>query len=199
MRLILFLFLLNIFCVRSQLYLFNGLPDSTFYFNVCNSFFVNEGIPMSMDGMFLITRTQDPKVYAVTLNQQKDTPESIIYIVKFLENPETQEQEKVVIDKFPIKIVKENPVDSLCLVNLSTNSNSDDIELKWCGDFNRGLVIVEYDISFLNQVYSVKSSQLTKEIKNKLYNLAKGQEIKTRIVSKDLLNKYSVHKQSWIK
>ncbi|MBM3429904.1 MAG: hypothetical protein FJX99_02840 [Bacteroidetes bacterium] len=198
MRLILVVFLVSHHIGFSQKYLFNGKTDSVFYQNTTNSFFVKQGVPMSMDGSLLISKTADPKTFAVKVAQAQ-TQESTIYILLYLENPETSEQEKVVIDKFLIHIKNDYPGDSLCLVGLNEKNNPKEIELNICGPLERGLILLEYDILFENQAYSVKSGTLTDEIRKKLASLPTGKEVIISALCRDLLNNTISIKQKLFK
>ena len=198
MRLIIVVFLVSHQISFSQKYLFNGKTDSVFYQNTTNSFFVKQGVPMSMDGSLLIFKTDDPKTYAIKVSQAQ-TLESTIYILLYLENPETSEQEKVVIDKFPIHIKNDYPGDSLCVFELNEKNNSKEIELKICGPLERGLILLEYDIMFENQAYSVKSSELTDELRNRLAILPAGKEVIISALCRDLLNNTIRIKQKLVK
>ena len=70
------------------------------------------------DRSLLVSRTADPKTFAVKAAQDQ-TQRSTIYFLLYLENPETSEQEKEVMDKFLIHVKHVYPVDSLCLVGLN--------------------------------------------------------------------------------
>jgi hypothetical protein len=198
MRLILVVFLVSHHIGFSQKYLFNGKTDSVFYQNTTNSFFVKQGVPMSMDGSLLISKTADPKTFAVKVAQAQ-TQESTIYILLYLENPETLEDEKVIIDKFPVYIKSGFSGDSLCLLGLNEKNNPIGIELKICGPLERGLTLLEYDIMFDNQVYSVKSSSLTDELRKKLALLPVGKEVVVSALFRDLLNNTIRIKQKLVK
>lgn len=198
MRLVLLLLTVSYQIAFSQKYLFNGKTDSVFYQNTTNSLFVKHGIPMSMDGNLLISKTDDPKTYAVKVAKNQ-TPEAIIYILLYLENPETLEDEKVVIDKFPVYIKSDFSGDSLCLLGLNEKNNPLGIELKICGPLERGLTLLEYDIMFDNQAYSVKSSSLTDELRKKLALLPVGKEVVISALCRDLLNNTTRIKQKLVK
>lgn len=198
MRLVLLLLTFSYQIAFSQKYLFNGKTDSVFYQNTTNSLFVKHGIPMSMDGALLISKTDDPKTYAVKVAKNQ-TLEAIIYILLYLENPETLEVEKVIIDKFPVYIKSGFPGDSLCLLGFNEKNNPLGIELKICGPLERGLTLLEYDIMFDNQVYSVKSSSLTDELRKKLALLPVGKEVVISALCRDLLNNTIRIKQKLVK
>ena len=143
---------------------------------------------MSMDGAVLIYSTEDPRVYAIKVNQLKQTEQAIIYILTYLQNPETQEQEKVFVDKFLVPIVEKEIKDSLCIENLSQELNPESIELKICGELNRGLKILEYELVLDNTVWAVKSNRLTDELRSQIFRLEKGNKITIKVMYKDLLN-----------
>lgn len=199
MRLIVFLLLLFPWLGFTQKYLFNGKTDSVFYKAITNTFLVKEGVPMSMDRILNISITEDPKLFTVVFSENQDVQESVVYIISYLENPETKEQEKVVIDKIPVRLRVDYPKDTICILNLKERENPDKIELKICGEYERGLKIISYEISFKNEVYSVKSGSLTNELRNKLLQLKTGEEITINVFYKDLLNKTDNVKQTIIK
>jgi len=199
MRLIVFLLLLFPWLGFTQKYLFNGKTDSVFYKAITNTFLVKEGVPMSMDRILNISITEDPKLFTVVFSENQDVQESVVYIISYLENPETKEQEKVVIDKIPVRLRVDYPKDTICILNLKERENPDKIELKICGEHERGLKIISYEISFKNEVYSVKSGSLTNELRNKLLQLKTGEEITINVLYKDLLNKTDNVKQTIIK
>ena len=188
MRLSLLLLILNCYYVTAQNYLFNGNGDTVLYKNVCNSFYIKTGVPMSMDGAVLIYSTEDPRVYAIKVNQLKQTEQAIIYILTYLQNPETDEQEKVFVDKLLVPIVEKEIKDSLCIENLSQELNIEGIELNICGELNRGLKILEYELVLDNTVWAVKSNRLTDEIRSQIFHLEKGNKITIKVTYKDLLN-----------
>ena len=188
MRLSLLLLILNCYYVTAQNYLFNGNSDTVLYKNVCNSFYIKTGVPMSMDGAVLIYSTEDPRVYAIKVNQLKQTEQAIIYILTYLQNPETHEQEKVFVDKLLVPIVEKEIKDSLCIENLSQELNIEGIELNICGELNRGLKILEYELVLDNTVWAVKSNRLTDEIRSQIFRLEKGNKITIKVMYKDLLN-----------
>lgn len=188
MRLSLLLLILNCYYVAAQNYLFNGNSDTVLYKNVCNSFYIKTGVPMSMDGAVLIYSTEDPRVYAIKVNQLEQTEQATIYILTYLQNPETHEQEKVFVDKLLVPIVEKEIKDSLCIENLSQELNIEGIELNICGELNRGLKILEYELVLENTVWAVKSNRLTDEIRSQIFRLEKGNKITIKVMYKDLLN-----------
>ena len=182
------LLILNCYYASAQNYLFNGNSDTVLYKNVCNGFYIKTGVPMSMDGAILIYSTEDPRVYAVKVNQLQQTEQAIIYILTYLQNPETHEQEKVFVDKLLVPIVEKEIKDSLCIENLSQELNPEGIELKFCGGLNRGLKILEYELIIDNKAWAVKSNRLTDELRSQIFLLEKGNKITIKVTYKDLLN-----------
>jgi hypothetical protein len=85
-------------------YRFNGSKDTAFLRDYANSFYTDKGFPVNLDGAFIIEPTKKHQTWSIhTLDTVRRTSATFI-IANYEFNPETQEREKVIIDKFTVKI-----------------------------------------------------------------------------------------------
>lgn len=85
-------------------YKFNGTKDTSFLRDYANSFYTEKGFPVNLDGAFIIESTKKHQTWSIhTLDTVRRTAATLI-IANYEINPETQEREKVILDKFIIKI-----------------------------------------------------------------------------------------------
>ena len=141
-----------IFCQVNYNYKFNGSKDTFFVRDYANSFYTDKGFPVNLDGAFIIEPTEKQKIWSVhTLDTVRRTSATFL-IVNYEINPETQEREKVIIDKFPVKIKGFlKPV--LWLGNSVSGEKIDTTAFNVHVEFDSDSVNAEYKIESFDLVY----------------------------------------------
>lgn len=141
-----------IFCQENYNYKFNGSKDTFFVRDYANSFYTDKGFPVNLDGAFIIEPTEKHQIWSVhTLDTVRRTSATFL-IVNYEINPETQEREKVIIDKFPVKIKGFlKPV--LWLGNSVSGEKIDTTAFNVHVEFDSDSVNAEYKIESFNLVY----------------------------------------------
>jgi hypothetical protein len=131
-------------------YKFNGSKDTFFLRDYTNSFYTDKGFPVNLDGAFIIEPTNKYQTWSIhTLDTVRRTSATFI-IANYEINPLTQEREKVIIDKFKVRIKGSmNPV--LWLGNSVSGEKIDTTA------FN---VHVEFDSDSVNAEYKIESFEL---------------------------------------
>lgn len=141
-----------IFCQENYNYKFNGSKDTFFVRDYANSFYTDKGFPVNLDGAFIIEPTEKHQIWSVhTLDTVRRTSATFL-IVNYEINPETQEREKVIIDKFPVKIKGFlKPV--LWLGNSVSGEKIDTTAFNVHVEFDSDSVNAEYKIESFDLVY----------------------------------------------
>lgn len=142
----------NIFSQENYNYKFNGSKDTFFVRDYANSFYTDIGFPVNLDGAFIIEPTEKHQIWSVhTLDTVRRTSATFL-IVNYEINPETQEREKVIIDKFPVKIKGFlKPV--LWLGNSVSGEKIDTTAFNVHVEFDSDSVNAEYKIESFDLVY----------------------------------------------
>lgn len=142
----------NIFSQENYNYKFNGSKDTFFVRDYANSFYTDKGFPVNLDGAFIIEPTEKNQIWSVhTLDTVRRTSATFL-IVNYEINPETQEREKVIIDKFPVKIKGFlKPV--LWLGNSVSGEKIDTTAFNVHVEFDSDSVNAEYKIETFDLVY----------------------------------------------
>jgi hypothetical protein len=142
----------NIFSQENYNYKFNGSKDTFFVRDYANSFYTDKGFPVNLDGAFIIEPTEKNQIWSVhTLDTVRRTSATFL-IVNYEINPETQEREKVIIDKFPVKIKGFlKPV--LWLGNSVSGEKIDTTAFNVHVEFDSDSVNAEYKIESFDLVY----------------------------------------------
>lgn len=142
----------NIFSQENYNYKFNGSKDTFFVRDYANSFYTDKGFPVNLDGAFIIEPTEKHQIWSVhTLDTVRRTSATFL-IVNYEINPETQEREKVIIDKFPVKIKGFlKPV--LWLGNSVSGEKIDTTAFNVHVEFDSDSVNAEYKIESFDLVY----------------------------------------------
>jgi hypothetical protein len=150
--------LLFIFCVSKLVsqenynYKFNGSKDTFFLRDYANSFYTDKGFPVNLDGAFIIETTKKYQTWSIhTLDTVKRTSATLL-IVNYEINPETQEREKVIIDKFTVKI-KGSMKPVLWLGNSVSGEKIDTTAFNVHVEFDSDSVNAEFKIESFDLVY----------------------------------------------
>lgn len=131
-------------------YKFNGSKDTFFIRDYANSFYTEKGFPVNLDGAFIIEPTKKYQTWSIhTLDTVRRTSATFI-IANYEINPITQEREKVILDKFPVKI-KGSMKPVLWLGNSVSGEKIDTTA------FN---VHVEFDSDSVNAEYKIENFEL---------------------------------------
>jgi hypothetical protein len=140
----------KLFSQENYNYKFNGSKDTFFLRDYANSFYTDKGFPVNLDGAFIIEPTKKYQTWSIhTLDTVRRTSANFL-IANYEINPITQEREKVIIDKFTVKIKGSmNPV--LWLGNSVSGEKID------TNTFN---VHVEFDSDSVNAEYKIESFEL---------------------------------------
>lgn len=133
-------------------YKFNGSKDTFFVRDYANSFSTDKGFPVNLDGAFIIEPTEKHQIWSVhTLDTVRRTSATFL-IVNYEINPETQEREKVIIDKFLVKI-KGTMKPVLWLGNSVSGEKIDTSAFHVHVEFDSDSVNAEYKIESFDLVY----------------------------------------------
>lgn len=158
----------RIFSQENYNYKFNGSKDTFFLRDYANSFYTDKGFPVNLDGAFIIEPTEKHQTWSIhTLDTVRRTSATFL-IVNYEINPETQEREKVIIDKFKVKI-KGSMKPVLWLGNSVSGEKIDTSAFNVHVEFDSDSVNAEYKIESFDMVYgstifSSTGSSLTKSM-----------------------------------
>ena len=140
----------NFFSQENYNYKFNGSKDTFFLRDYANSFYTDKGFPVNLDGAFIIESTKKYQTWSIhTLDTVKRTSATFL-IVNYEINPISQEREKVILDKFTVKI-KGTMKPTLWLGNAVSGEKVDTTSYN---------VHVEFDSDSVNAEYKIESFEL---------------------------------------
>ena len=192
MRLILIVFVATFysFLINAQptiKYEFNNRADSILYSGITNVLYVKKGTPISRESSVRIKKIQRKK-YAVEIDNSSQ--EKIdIYIMDEVSNPETNESENVVVDKIPVKIIKDTLEVEICIGNNNKEIYfTENIELSLCTNIDCDLKIVSYSLVINKELFEAIGSKFNDKIREAIKNTDKNTSIQVEVVYKDVLN-----------
>lgn len=192
MRLILIVFVATFysFLINAQTnikYEFNNQADSILYSGITNVLYVKKGTPISRESSVRIKKIQRKK-YAVEIDNSSQ--EKIdIYIMDEVSNPETKETENVVVDKIPVKIIKDTLEVEICIGNNNKEIYfTENIELSLCTNIDCDLKIVSYSLVINKELFEAIGSKFNDKIREAIKNTDKNTSIQVEVVYKDVLN-----------
>jgi hypothetical protein len=171
-------------------YKFNGSKDTFFIRDYANSFYTNKGFPVNLDGAFIIEPTKKHQTWSVhTLDTVRRTSATFL-IVNYEIDPETQEREKVIIDKFPVKI-KGSMKPVLWLGNSVSGEKIDTTAFNIHVEFDSDSVNAEYKIESFDLVYgstifSSTGKSLTKSMIDFILTLKRDEKMLLDVTYSDL-------------
>ncbi len=149
---LLFLFIGKLNSQENYNYKFNGSKDTFFLRDYANSFYTDKGFPVNLDGAFIIEPTKKHQTWSIhTLDTVRRTSATFL-IVNYEINPETQEREKVIIDKFIVKI-KGSMTPVLWLGNSVSGEKIDTTAFNVHVEFDSDSVNAEFKIESFDLVY----------------------------------------------
>lgn len=194
---------LNLFSQLDNTYFFNGKKDSVLYREYANSFYAEKGYPVNFDGTFIIERTNKHKTYLIQLMDTVTRFQSEMILFDYLINPETNEREKVIIDKFPVKL-KGAPQKTVFLGNVASDEKIDinnlNFEIKLPDEgIESNATITQIDIAYDSTNVSVKGAKLSDVVKQNISKLPEGTILKFDIHYIDLRGKPAVLKSKFIR
>ena len=201
----LFAVLFNTWSLYSQLdntYFFNGKKDSVFYREYANSFYAEKGFPVNFDGTFIIERTNKHKTYLIQMMDTVTRLEAEMILFDYLVNPETNEREKVIIDKFPVKL-KGSPRKTIFIGNVSSGEKIDpsnlNFEIKLPDEgLESNTTITQIDFAYDSTSTTVKGSKLSEVVKQNISKLPEGTILKFDIHYLDLRGKPAILKSEFV-
>ena len=192
MRLILIVFFATFysFLINAQTtikYEFNNQADSILYSGITNVLYVKKGTPISRESSVRIKKIQRKK-YSVEIDNSSQ--EKIdIYIMDEVSNPETNESENVVVDKIPVKIIKDTLEVEICIGNNNKEIYfTENIELSLCTNIDCDLKIVSYSLVINKELFEAIGSKFNDKIREAIKNTDKNTSIQVEVVYKDVLN-----------
>jgi hypothetical protein len=193
----------NLFSQLDNTYFFNGKKDSVFYREYANSFYAEKGFPVNFDGTFIIERTNKHKTYLIQMMDTVTRLEAEMILFDYLVNPETNEREKVIIDKFPVKL-KGSPRKTLYIGNGSSGEKIDpnnlNFEIKLPDEgLESNTTITQIDIVYDSISTTVKGSKLSEIVKQNISKLPEGTILKFDIHYLDLRGKPAVLKSKFVR
>ena len=193
----------NLFSQLDNTYFFNGKKDSIFYREYANSFYAEKGYPVNFDGTFIIERTNKHKTYLIQMMDTVTRLEAEIILFDYLVNPETNEREKVIIDKFPVKL-NGSPRKTLYIGNVSSGEKIDpnnlNFEIKLPDEgLESNTTITQIDIAYDSTNTTVKGSKLSEIVKQNISKLPEGTLLKFDIHYLDLRGKPASLKSEFLR
>jgi len=193
----------NLFSQLDNTYFFNGKKDSVFYREYANSFYAEKGYPVNFDGTFIIERTNKHKTYLIQMMDTVTRLEAEMILFDYLVNPETNEREKVIIDKFPVKL-KGSPRKMLYIGNVSSGEKIDpnnlNFEIKLPDEgLESNTTITQIDIVYDSTSTTVKGSKLSEVVKQNISKLPEGALLKFDIHYLDLRGKPAILKSEFLR
>jgi hypothetical protein len=193
----------NLFSQLDNTYFFNGKKDSVFYREYANSFYAEKGYPVNFDGTFIIERTNKHKTYLIQMMDTVTRLEAEMILFDYLVNPETKEREKVIIDKFPVKL-KGSPRKMLYIGNVSSGEKIDpnnlNFEIKLPDEgLESNTTITQIDITYDSTSTTVKGSKLSEVVKQNISKLPEGTLLKFDIHYLDLRGKPAILKSEFVR
>jgi len=205
----LFLFFFVVFSTQSlfaqldNTYFFNGKKDSVLYREYANSFYAEKGFPVNFDGTFIIERTNKHKTYLIQMMDTVTRLEAEMILFDYLVNPETKEREKVIIDKFYVKL-KGSPRKAVLIGNVTSGEKLDvnnlNFEVKLPDEgLESNATITQIDISYDSLTTTVKGAKLSDIVKKKINDLPEGTLIKFDIHYSDLRGKTAIIKSEFLR
>ncbi len=193
----------NLFSQLDNTYFFNGKKDSVFYREYANSFYAEKGFPVNFDGTFIVERTNKHKTYLIQMMDTVTRLEAEMILFDYLVNPETNEREKVIIDKFPVKL-KGSPRKTLYIGNVSSGEKIDpnnlNFEIKLPDEgLESNTTITQIDIAYDSTNTTVKGSKLSEIVKQNISKLPEGTLLKFDIHYLDLRGKPAILKSEFLR
>jgi hypothetical protein len=193
----------NLFSQLDNTYFFNGKKDSVFYREYANSFYAEKGYPVNFDGTFIIERTNKHKTYLIQMMDTVTRLEAEMILFDYLVNPETNEREKVIIDKFPVKL-KGSPRKTLYIGNVSSGEKIDpnnvNFEIKLPDEgLESNTTITQIDIAYDSTNTTVKGSKLSEVVKQNISKLPEGTLLEFDIHYLDLRGKPAILKSEFFR
>jgi hypothetical protein len=193
----------NLFSQLDNTYFFNGKKDSVFYREYANSFYAEKGYPVNFDGTFIIERTNKHKTYLIQMMDTVTRLEAEMILFDYLVNPETNEREKVIIDKFLVKL-KGSPRKMLYIGNVSSGEKIDpnylNFEIKLPDEgLESNTTITQIDIAYDSTSTTVKGSKLSEVVKQNISKLPEGTLLKFDIHYLDLRGKPAILKSEFVR
>jgi len=179
-------------------YYFNGKQDSVLYREYANSFYAEKGYPVNFDGTFIIERTNKHKTYLIQMMDTVTRFKADMILFDYLVNPETNEREKVIIDKFPVRLAG-SPRRLVYIGNVSSGEKIDvknlNFEVKLPDEgLESNATITQIDFSYGSVKNTVKGAVLSESVKKSIEELAEGTLINFEIHYTDLRGKIGVLK-----
>jgi hypothetical protein len=171
-------------------YKFNGSKDTFFLRDYANSFYTDKGFPVNLDGAFIIEPTKNHQTWSIhTLDTVRRTSATFI-IANYEINPITQEREKVILDKFPVKI-KTSMKPVLWLGNSISGEKIDTTAYNLHVEFDSDSVHAEYKIENFELVngatiFASTGKSLTKSMIDFVLALKKEEKILLDVTYSDL-------------
>jgi hypothetical protein len=193
----------NLFSQLDNTYFFNGKKDSVLYREYANSFYAEKGFPVNFDGTFIIERTNKHKMYLIQLMDTVTRFQAEMILFDYLINPETNEREKVIIDKFPVKL-KGSPRKTVFLGNVASDEKIDinnlNFEIKLPDEgLESNATITQIDIAYDSTNVSVKGAKLSDVVKQNISKLPEGTILKFDVHYIDLRGKSAVLQSKFIR
>ena len=188
-----FLFIISVSKLVSQEnynYKFNGLKDTFFLRDYANSFYTDKGFPVNLDGAFIIEPTTKHQTWSIhTLDTVRRTSATFL-IANYEINPITQEREKVILDKFIVKIKGSlKPVlwlgNSVSGEKIDTNSFNVHIEFD-DHSVDAEYLVEKFDLVYGATIFSSSGNHLTKSMIDSILHLNKNEKILLNVTYSDI-------------
>lgn len=171
-------------------YLFNGSKDTAFLRDYANSFYTEKGFPVNLDGAFIIEPTKKHQTWVIHTLDTVRRHSATFIIANYEINPETQEREKVIIDKFTVRI-KGSMKPSLWLGNAVSGGKLDTTAFNLHVEFDSDSVNADYkvenfELTHVSNTFASKSNSLTKTMIDYLLTLKRDEKVVLKVTYSDL-------------
>lgn len=193
----------NLFSQLDNTYFFNGKKDSVLYREYANSLYAEKGFPVNFDGTFIIERTNKHKTYLIQMLDTVTRLEAEMILFDYLINPETNVREKVIIDKFTVKL-KGSPRKTVFIGNVTSGEKIDiddlNFEIKLPDEgLESNTTITKIDITYDSISTTIKGSKLSDVVKQNINKLPEGTILKFDIHYLDLRGKPAILKSEFVR
>lgn len=179
------------FTLQGQKYLFNDKQDTLFFTDFVNELYVQEGTPLSFDGILKFYPTNTAGKYLVEVLDTVSRATGNLNVAAYVNAPDGS-KEKVFIDKFSFNVVK-GPEPILFVGNALSGEKLDTSSLALSIGFINPWPKPNYSITEISlilnkkEVITVKGSGLTQSIIRKIKRLVTDAEIRVTVAYQDPL------------
>jgi len=170
-------------------YLFNGKKDSVLYADFQNIFFTKNGFPINLDGAFDVQNADNFQTFQINTLDTVTRTKAMLWIVRYEQNPVTDEREKVIIDKFEVQI-KPAPRKILMWGKVASGEVLDTASLDFSilldnPELKQNLQILEVNLTFNGENLKIRGAKISDSQKAKILSLPESTKISVTLTYND--------------